>query len=427
MDFDPLSLYTPSPPVEELEQQIDSIESTYTIVTTTETPISFQEQQQQPIIEDDSHLQPIHSLDLPNLNLKPPYEVLITILKLLAPNELLNFGNDLEIINFDPEIIFNEKEIFEINESTLSWFKLNCPRFDNLIKLANIPNLSSSLKLNHTSEYNSYITNLIINPLSWILKSQQIEEIHKLASLRISENCGRTAQPEIIRKIKLNNLKIEYLKLREPSLTNDNLGLKTWGSSLILSQRLLNNSDDDDDDDKNKKKRKEYLYGKILELGSGTGLVGMISSILGFESYLTDLPEIIPNLKSNVELNGLNLIVHELDWTNPNSFIDVFDDIKFQTILLSDPIYSSKHPYWVVNMINKFLDLNDINSRVLIQIPLRPKFENERQLLWDLLNNNNYQVLQHEIEDGFDDFGEMKFCFKMYKYYNNNNNNNNKD
>ena len=54
--------------------------------------------------------------------------------------------------------------------------------------------------------------------------------------------------------------------------------------------------------------------------------------------------------------------------------------------MLSDPIYSSKHPYWVVNMINKFLDMDDSNSRVLIQIPLRPKFEEERQLLWDLLN-----------------------------------------
>lgn len=402
MDFDPLSLYTPSP-VEVTEEIVDI--PSHSIL---ETPISPEEEQQQTEVyddddDDDSHSQPIHTLDLPILNLKPSYEVLITILKLLAPNEVLNFGSDIESDISHPETIFQEKEISEISESTLSWFKLYCPRFDNLQKLANIPNLSNSLKLNYTSEYNSYMTNIIISPLSWVSDPIQIEEIHKLASLRISENCGRTAQPEIIRKIKLDNLKNGFLKLREPSLTNDNLGLKTWGSSLILSQRLLNHP------------REEYMYGKILELGSGTGLVGMISSLLGYQSYLTDLPEIVPNLKSNVELNGLNLIVHELDWTNPENFLETFgNDVKFQTIMLSDPIYSSKHPYWVVNMINKFLDMDDSNSRVLIQIPLRPKFEEERQLLWDLLHKNGYSVLQHEVEHGFDDFGEMNFCFKMF-------------
>ena len=39
-------------------------------------------------------------------------------------------------------------------------------------------------------------------------------------------------------------------------LTNDNLGLKTWGSALILSQRLLVHD------------HTKYLYKSVLELGS---------------------------------------------------------------------------------------------------------------------------------------------------------------
>ena len=54
-------------------------------------------------------------------------------------------------------------------------------------------------------------------------------------------------------------------------------------------------------------------------------------------------------------------------------------------------------------------------TRVLVQIPLRPNFENERQVLWDLMEANLYLETEHEIEGGFDDFGEMKFCFKVFK------------
>ncbi|EMG50842.1 EFM2 Protein-lysine N-methyltransferase EFM2 [Candida maltosa Xu316] len=400
MDFDPLSLYTPSPTPEVQDNSVPNFPKKNQNEQILNNDITTND-------DDDSHLQPLHTLDLPLLQLKPPYNVLITILKLLSPNEVLNFGNVQESTQItDPSSIFKEKEITELDEPTLSWFKSYCPRFDTLMKLAYIPSLSQSLRLNHTSEYNAYLTNLIINPMSWLSTDDQREEIHRLVSLRISENCGRTAQPEIIRKIKLNGLdkySRDFLKLREPSLTNDNLGLKTWGSSLILSQRLLTHE------------RNGYLYGNVLELGAGTGLVGMISGILGYKTYLTDLPEIVPNLKSNVELNELNSEVYELDWTDPGCFLEKYGaDVKFQTIILSDPIYSSKHPYWVVNMINLFWDNGDANARVLIEIPLRPKFEAERELLWGLLEKNGYVATEHEIEDGYDDFGEMKFCFKMY-------------
>ena len=38
-------------------------------------------------------------------------------------------------------------------------------------------------------------------------------------------------------------------------------------------------------------------------------------------------------------------------------------------------------------------------TRVLVQIPLRPKFENERQVLWDLMEANLYLETEHEIEE----------------------------
>jgi predicted nicotinamide N-methyase len=149
----------------------------------------------------------------------------------------------------------------------------------------------------------------------------------------------------------------------------------------------------------------------VLELGSGTGLVGMASAILGCETFLTDLAEIVPNLVSNIELNQVECTVHELDWRDPSSFEKTFPNQKFKTIILSDPIYSSLHPQWVFNMVNEFL-MDDEDSRVLLQIPLRPKFEKEREKLWSLMSD--FVEKESCIEEGFDDFGAMRYSFKLY-------------
>ncbi|KAI5960188.1 rrg1 [Candida pseudojiufengensis] len=356
--------------------------------------------------EDDDHLIPLHILDLPLLKLKPNFATLSVILKLLSPDEVLNFqqNNHKEDLIKEEEI-WNSKDITtsELKEA-LPWLIQYCPRFNSPKKLSHLPQLSYPLKLQY-NDYNAYLTRIISNELSWLPSQKEIEIIHNLTSLRISENCGRMAQPEIIRKISLKNLEVKtgykFIRLKEPSMTNDNLGLKTWGSSLILSQRLLNYS--------------ELIPTgkKILELGSGTGLVGIILNLLNYKTYLTDLPEILSNLKTNIEINNLvDIECHALDWSKPDD--STLFGTKFEIIVVSDPIYSSNHPQWLMNAINTYL-LDSSTSIVLIEIPLRPNFENERQKLWDLFHLNNFKEIEMEIEDGFDDFGEMKFCYKKFQ------------
>ena len=120
------------------------------------------------------------------------------------------------------------------------------------------------------------------------------------------------------------------LELRFPDLNDaiqrDSLdgktGLSTWDASICLAQFLSL-----------PKSRQGILKGKhILELGAGTGVVGISSACLGVSSVqLTDLSYALDNLRRNVELNAnannlLNMdivSVRELDWNNPDTYSSI--------------------------------------------------------------------------------------------------------
>lgn len=415
MDFDPLSLFTPKearetiviPPLEPIRRERLKNENNY----------------YSDVVSDlnEDHLIPLHVFDLPMLKLKPPSHVLLLILKLLAMNQVWNFEQDQEDKG-DPMTVFKEKQVdLSKIEEALVWLLANCPRFDSVLKLSMIPNLSIALK--QTTSYNEWLTKIISTDLNWISNEDDATKIIREASLRLSENCGRTAQPELVRKIKLQNMNKlgrDYVKLKEPSLTSDNLGLKTWGSSLVLGQRLINQPEE--------LKLKE----PILELGSGTGLIGIICLLLGYKNiYVTDLAPIIPNLKENILVNNLdvdnennnnsidtdmnselnmNMHIEVLDWTDPTDFINKYPNVKFNTIILSDPIYSPDHPELIANVLKRFVN-PDVN--VLIQVPLRKNYEDIRQKLWELLKELLTET-HNELQVGQDEFGDTKYCFKRF-------------
>lgn len=92
------------------------------------------------------------------------------------------------------------------------------------------------------------------------------------------------------------------LVIKEPPLTGDNLGLKTWGSSYVFAQMLHTIGESS----------LSHLVGQsnrqirpaVLELGSGTGLLGLAAAaVWRTRVILSDLPEILPNLSYNIEQN----------------------------------------------------------------------------------------------------------------------------
>ncbi|KAI0291925.1 putative methyltransferase-domain-containing protein [Multifurca ochricompacta] len=75
----------------------------------------------------------------------------------------------------------------------------------------------------------------------------------------------------------------------------------------------------------------------VLELGSGTGLVGLVAGYLGAHVCVTDQAPLIPIMNRNVSLNRLqsNVVVAELDWAKPLTDMQQRPDI----LLAADCVY----------------------------------------------------------------------------------------
>ncbi|CCK71612.1 putative protein-lysine N-methyltransferase KNAG_0H01980 [Huiozyma naganishii CBS 8797] len=104
-------------------------------------------------------------------------------------------------------------------------------------------------------------------------------------------------------------------------------GGKVWVAGELLCDYIVEKSDEDDllanwDTSKVQKFR------NIIELGSGTGLVGLCVALLekqffhkGIKVTITDIDQLVPLMQKNIELNCVNteMIAEELWWGEPLS------------------------------------------------------------------------------------------------------------
>jgi hypothetical protein len=219
------------------------------------------------------------------------------------------------------------------------------------------------------------------------------------ASTRLSERSGRTALKCLDRvfEVPVCGGEVE-LVIHEPSMTADNLGLKTWAASYCLAKRFVGME----------------LEGRLLELGAGTGLVGMAAAAAcGADVLLTDLPEIQENLVKNLERNrdviqsgGGRVSAAILDWENPTSLDPARND-KFPIILAADVVYSLDHPRMIADVIEHWLSPGR-SSRVIFELPRRSGFEEDLKAISTEMNRIGLEMLEEEEDTGYDDWGSQE-------------------
>ncbi|XP_076011443.1 methyltransferase like 21e [Genypterus blacodes] len=149
--------------------------------------------------------------------------------------------------------------------------------------------------------------------------------------------------------------------------STDLYGAVLWPSALVLCQFLDTHRNEYSLTDKN-----------IIELGAGTGLVTIVSSLLGAKVTSTDLPDLLGNLQYNVSRNTKGHckyipVVTELTWGQELEQRFPRAIHSFDYILAADVVYS--HPY-LEELLDTFDHLCQDNTQILWAMRFRLDPEN---------------------------------------------------
>lgn len=190
------------------------------------------------------------------------------------------------------------------------------------------------------------------------------------------------------------------IQLFEPSLTGDHLGLKTWTSSVLLSRRLP--------------RFRQHLppspRPRVLELGAGTGLVGIAAACAwAADVTLTDVPAILPNLQFNIDTNhrmikacGGDAYALPLDWSDVTNRPANEDD-RYSVILAADPVYSVEHPRMLVDTVGRWIRRTP-ETYLIVELPLRDGYQHEREDLNTRLVDLGFEIAEQGCEYGPEDW-----------------------
>jgi len=256
------------------------------------------------------------------------------------------------------------------------------------------------------------------------------------------------------------------VEIREGSLSFSAIGSQTWNSAPLLCRRLcrepyeffpqLRRRPIVDHCPTNPALPCTEMRGtnrslKVLELGSGTGLVGLtasqiLASLLSslpslqpidVQVILTDYhPDVLDNLEHNLALNQsrhtlpegcpstLSVKVMKLDWRDPELSELATNGVAgaFDVVLGSDLVYEPEHAVWASNAVRYFLksetsrmeikslepmsvssasvreDYLDVQPSFHLLLPLRPTFTKESEAVHQVFGGSDMNLLLDQTD-----------------------------
>ncbi|CEL57857.1 putative protein YNL024C OS=Saccharomyces cerevisiae (strain ATCC 204508 / S288c) GN=YNL024C PE=1 SV=1 [Rhizoctonia solani AG-1 IB] len=203
------------------------------------------------------------------------------------------------------------------------------------------------------------------------------EHLDKLDPLRHLRNDSGEVPPQIPTVARQNiELLLPPLKLPVKLMVDAGPGCGgiTWPAGEVLSRYIA---------------RRGSLEGqRAIELGSGTGLVGLVAGLLGAEEVIiTDQEQLINIMEENIELNDLRGRVRAsvLDWGQP---LSVNFPPAVSIILAADCVYAE--PAFPL-LVTTLVDLNNAypNAEILFCYKKRRKADKrffgmlKKQFTWE--------------------------------------------
>ncbi|CAE8639562.1 unnamed protein product, partial [Polarella glacialis] len=162
--------------------------------------------------------------------------------------------------------------------------------------------------------------------------------------------------------------------LRLCSLPGQHLGAQVWHSGHLLANALAGRS--------GSQPLLEVLRGaRVLELGAGLGIAGLAAAAFAGAAavVLTDLPEMQPLLRRNIELNDLTgcCRAETLAWgsTLPESWG------AFDVVLAADVVYPTKDPTCLIALRDTILALCPLGSSTTLLLAYKFRTEWDQDFL----------------------------------------------
>lgn len=213
--------------------------------------------------------------------------------------------------------------------------------------------------------------------------------------------------------------------IEQAGISAENLSLSTWGASFVLANQLHKISIPSKPKDEISSGGEQPRL-SVLELGAGTGLVGILAAALWCaDCVLTDLTPILPGLDANISVNEQLLSRNassascaSLDWNRPYE-IKVGShsnrtmarnmtprDWKADVVLAADTLYSEEHPLLLVKTIVTWLAPGP-HSRAILCYPLRIAYIDHIREFWELMETNGFTCLEEGREEGDEKWNEV--------------------
>ena len=275
----------------------------------------------------------------------------------------------------------------------------------------------------HPEGVAEYLTRIVGSSLTWLDSDDDRESVWQLASQRLAERSGRSGMAGFDRSFEVplpaGSGCINF-SIHEPAMTEDNLGLKTWGSSFALAKHLTDLAHHfahllpaiGSGEDATTAGQPHGNQARVLELGAGTGVLGLaFAAVFKTHVLMTDLAEIAPNLRRNAEGNTTILSARKakasvgiLDWAQPEALLHVGEydagivrkaidtsakksiNSLFDIVIAADPIYSTLHPSLLADTIQYRLSPSK-SAKFLVAYPVRAEYQTQIEELHRLMES----------------------------------------
>ncbi|KAJ7029711.1 putative methyltransferase-domain-containing protein [Mycena alexandri] len=229
-----------------------------------------------------------------------------------------------------------------------------------------------------------WLTYLINNAERLEGEGSEVEKVIDGAS-NLLANCSGTSSAGIINRVLdfPSPRGVISIALRDIPLENgdfNSVGAQTWGGACVLSEMIA-----DRPADFGLVARDSTTALRVLELGAGTGLVGLtftaVANSIGIpvsvvcsDFYPSVLENLALNITTNFPVQNPSISSQFLDWS---SLADHHPpplppplDVPCDVILGADIIYEPEHASWIHACVSHFLDRSKASEFHLV-IPLR--------------------------------------------------------